>query len=82
MKTLLVVVLLIVLSGCDVDPVSQSNTNNKEIQVDLLFTHDGCNVYRFNDGGNNHYFVKCRDATTQATISDIPKRPQEYIQTN
>ncbi len=81
MKTPLVVVLLIVLSGCTVDPVTQSNTNNKAIQVDLLFTHDGCNVYRFTDG-EYHYFVKCKDASTQAAFDVRDKGRTEYIQTN
>lgn len=53
-----------------VEPALQVHpTNNENVDVELLFTHDGCNVYRFKDG-QYHYFVKCTgDATAQQTLS-------------
>lgn len=37
-------------------------------EPELLFQKDGCNVYRFKDNAELHYFVKCakteRDSTT------------------
>lgn len=36
---------------------------NRDFQVDTLFTHDGCTVYRFNDGGASRYFTNCKGST-------------------
>lgn len=30
----------------------------------LIYTKDGCEVYRFRDSGLNHYFTRCPNATT------------------
>lgn len=58
MKKLIFVALLALL-GCGKDPMSKASTDNPEITVSTLFTHDGCTVYRFSDYGNPHYFVRC-----------------------
>ncbi len=60
MRTLLALSLLAML-GCDAKPVSTTSTNNQEIKVDMLFTHQGITVFRFNDGGHNVYFTKQGD---------------------
>lgn len=62
---LLVLVLLI---SCSKDPVSTNKTNNSEINIELLFEHDGCKVYRFYDAGYRQYFVKCDSSSTQQTM--------------
>lgn len=46
------------VTACSRQPVLVERTNNPEIVVEKLFTYDGCNVYRFNDG-NSRYFAKC-----------------------
>ena len=51
------------LAGCGADAVS-TPTDNAQIKVERLFSHDGCTVYRFYDGGTR-YFVKCRDGSTR-----------------
>jgi hypothetical protein len=63
--------LALPLLGC-VEPALQvHDTNNENIQVEHLFTHDGCKVYRFRDGAY-HYFVKCDGAVaSQQTISRV-----------
>ena len=58
------VVLLIAigLSGCYRDPISVSLTENREFDVEKLFTHRGCTVYRFFDNGPK-YFTDCKGST-------------------
>lgn len=50
--------LVLFIAGCVKDPVLTSKTNNADIEVELLFEHDGCRVYRFHDAGRAIYFVK------------------------
>lgn len=65
-KDLRILILLAVLlsSGCDNRPVSVNSTNNPEIQIEKLFTHEGCTVYRFRDG-STHYFTDCRGSVSE-----------------
>ncbi|HEY1957862.1 MAG TPA: DUF4884 domain-containing protein [Polyangiaceae bacterium] len=58
-------------AGCIAPPLATSATSNPSIQVDLLFEHDGCRVYRFIDGGY-HYFARCEGAGQAATV--LPDR--------
>lgn len=51
--------------ACDAEPVRVSQTTNAEVPVALLFEHDGCKVYRFEDSGRNHYYVRCPKEATQ-----------------
>lgn len=37
--------------------------NNKTYNVDYLFEHDGCKVYRFYDRGHYVYFTNCSGET-------------------
>jgi hypothetical protein len=60
------------LAACHIpaDPVAVQPTNNPEVNVSLLFSADGCDVYRFYDGGE-HYFARCQEGRV-STLS--PKR--------
>ncbi len=60
---------LLAAVACTNDPVSVSGTNNRQIQVDELFEHDGCKVYRFEDGYRDHYYVRCKDTQPAQTLS-------------
>lgn len=53
--------LLLIMSSCFTGkPVAkQVPGNNQTYQVDYLFEHDGCKVYRFYDRGNYVYFTNC-----------------------
>lgn len=53
------VLALLAVAGCGAPPVSTSGTDNGQVPLDTLFTHDGCTVYRFRDGGRSHYWVNC-----------------------
>lgn len=63
--------VLLILTGCEKQPISSQQTDNVNFQVDLLFSKDGCNVYRFYDQGRSIYFVKCDNGNlqTQSTFS-------------
>lgn len=55
--------LALLLAGCNRSPISTASTDNHEVAVDKLFTHEGCTIFRFSDGGYDHYFADCRGAT-------------------
>ena len=60
-----------ILAGCANDPVAESATNNPNVDVALLFSHDGCDVFRFRDGGY-HYYVRCAGSLPRAqTTQDV-----------
>jgi hypothetical protein len=49
--------------------------NNATYQVDYLFEHDGCKVYRFYDRGNYIYFTNCNgEAITKTDSTEIRNR--------
>jgi hypothetical protein len=63
MKKFLIVLAVLALTGCS-KPAETSTSVGREFVVDKLFTHEGCTVYRFSDGGNKRYFTNCSDSTT------------------
>lgn len=65
-KALLIVSLGVGLHSCGTNkPISTLvPDNNKTYQVDYLFEHDGCKVYRFQDNGRYVYFTNCTGETT------------------
>jgi hypothetical protein len=65
-RTLLMLIVSCELLSCASQiPVSQViPENNKTYQVDFLFEHDGCKVYRFRDQGNTVYFTNCNGDVT------------------
>lgn len=71
MNRILPVILLFLASGCATQiPLYEGKSqNNKTYEVDYLFEHDGCKVYRFYDRGNYVYFTNCRGETIVKTDS-------------
>lgn len=69
MKILLVVLIFGFVLGCKESPkpVSVEQASNYEVQK--LFEHDGCKVFKFYDGGYPRYFTNCTE-----TISSITRR--------
>lgn len=63
MKTLLAILALTVLAGCS-KQAETSTAVGAEFVVDKLFTHEGCTVYRFYDGGNARYYTNCQGSTS------------------
>jgi hypothetical protein len=74
--------LLPLVAACVNDPVATSPSNNADIHVDQLFTHDGCTVYRFKDGWY-HYYVRCKGEPAVTTLSCMGKgcKDDDSIQT-
>jgi len=57
------ILFLLILIGCRENPVATIKTNNPKIEIDKLFTHKGCSVYRFFDR-EYHYFADCRGSVS------------------
>ena len=48
--------------------------NNKTYEVEYLFEHVGCKVYRFMDYGNYVYFTNCNGDVTSIANDSISTR--------
>ena len=66
LKYSLVLLLIIIITSCNEAGLEKTQTNNPNFNVELLFTKDSINVYRFEDGMHYHYFTK------NLTIQNIP----------
>lgn len=64
-RNLAIVVMVLIISGCQKPAAERAQTNNTAFQVDTLFTKDGCTVYRFEDAGRSRYFVRCSVGNTR-----------------
>jgi outer membrane biogenesis lipoprotein LolB len=63
MKTVLTILAITLLAACS-KPAETSTAVGTEFVVDKLFTHEGCTVYRFSDGGNKRYYTNCQGSTS------------------
>lgn len=85
MRTILLVTAVIALAACEAPSVSKSPTNNAAVPVELLFEHEGCRVYRFQDAGRNHYFTNCTGSAvstrTRSCGKNCFRREDEEIPT-
>lgn len=63
---ILFVISLFLLSSCraGVPLLNAPADNNQSYNVQYLFEHDGCKVYRFYDYGNYVYFTNCTGNVT------------------
>lgn len=77
--SLLSVTVLFLLSGCymGVPLKIEPAANNSSYQVDYLFEHDGCKVYRFYDQGRYVYFTN-----SQGTVSAFQNDSTKTVVTN
>lgn len=64
-KLMVSVVVVLSVAAC-AKPAEQTKTVGNGFNVERLFTHEGCTVYRFDDGGRNRYYTKC---DTQSNVS-------------
>jgi len=84
MKTLIKITLsasFIILSSCYTGrPVAkQVPNNNTTYNVDYLFEHEGCKVYRFYDRGNYVYFTNCKGDVTAISNDSTATRIQTSV---
>jgi len=88
MKTLFKSILILIVSfeflSCTHQiPISKvTPENNKTYQVDFLFEHAGCKVYRFRDYGNSVYFTNCNGDVTSITSDSTETRTINVIRNN
>lgn len=59
MKRLIFLIFAAALAGCMKDPEAVTHAGVGGFEVGRLFTHEGCTVYRFYDGGSARYFANC-----------------------
>lgn len=67
MKRMLVCLLALSLAMCKSPALQVDQTDNRSFEVEELFSHAGCTVYRFEDGGDRHYFAVCHGGSYQTT---------------
>lgn len=53
--------------------------NNETYEVEYLFEHEGCKVYRFRDDGNYVYFTNCKGDVTSFGNDSIKTRVTNRI---
>lgn len=58
-KILILISLLLLSCTPSKQPLSITNTNNKDIQVELIFEHKGCRVYGFDTGHRYIFYTDC-----------------------
>lgn len=63
-KIAIIVAAVALLAGCQ-KAAEVSSPAGLEFNVDRLFTHDGCTVYRFRDAGSSRYFTRCVGASSE-----------------
>lgn len=61
-KFLVAAVITLSATACMKQPEEASRAGN-DFTVEKLFTHDGCTVYRFEDGTHYRYFTNCKGRT-------------------
>lgn len=72
-KTLAIYIVFIMMGAilfgaCQNEPMSKERLGKDEgIVVEYLFEKDGVKVYRFNDGGRDHYFTTRGETMTTQT---------------
>lgn len=81
MKTAALLLSLLALSGCSKDPVAISQSDNPQIVVEQLFTHDGVRVYRFKDGGRSVYFTSPSTNVTYSHSESCGKNCTKSVET-
>lgn len=54
----LLAIATLICIGCNKEAVSTETKG--EFKIEFLFEHEGCKVYRFNDGGHYIYYSDCR----------------------
>ena len=67
-KIMLSLTVLAMVAGCN-KPAESVVRTGMEFTVERLFTHEGCTVFRFEDGGSNRYFTRCDGIAAQSTTT-------------
>jgi hypothetical protein len=57
-------ITILVAVSCSKRAEERRRTTNPAIDTEKLFDIDGCTVYRFEDGGRDHYFTNCQGSVS------------------
>ena len=81
LSVIVVACCLIAFTACYVGtPLVTSNAeNNRTYEVDYLFEHEGCKVYRFYDNGNYVYFTNRAGEVTTIKNDSTDRRTLNII---
>lgn len=71
-KVFLIVLVAVSLMACKKGAMNTSKTINPEFDLELLFEHDGCKVYRFYDG-RYIYYTDCRGQASWSVTTSSGK---------
>ncbi len=72
-KIIIFAALFILFTGCAKPSEKKLNSSNSEFNVELLFTVDSINVYRFNDAGYYIYFTNAIGKTHYTHVTSTGK---------
>jgi hypothetical protein len=76
MAGLSIIGLALLLMGCENNkPLSEKKTDNADYALALLFTNEGCKVWRFHDKYEYHYYTDCRGQTMTELRRNCGKAP-------
>jgi hypothetical protein len=56
--------VLALVPACAAPGIEREPTQNGAVQLELLFTHGGCSVYRFHDGPSTVYYADCEHSAS------------------
>lgn len=83
MKTLIIsaIICLFFLSSCftQVPLTYEKANNNPTYDVQYLFEHEGCKVYRFYDMGHYVYYTNCYGDVTSISNDSTATRVENHI---
>ena len=79
-SSILVLVFACLFSCVSQRPISKLiPSNNETYEVEYLFEHDGCKVYRFEDYGHFVYFTNCSNIITSVENDSTQLRVENMI---
>jgi hypothetical protein len=80
----LTIIVVLSLDSCatEIPIAKQAPANNKTYEVEYLFEHDGCKVYRFTDHGDYVYFTNCTGEVSKMKGDSTGSRVINIVKTN
>jgi len=75
-KSILFIIVTFNMISCMIqEPISvAAPENNKTYEIEYLFEHDGCKMYRFMDNGTYIYFSNCNNDVTHHVNDSVQVR--------
>jgi hypothetical protein len=76
LKSFMLLIASAMIVSCSIQqPISKTSPeNNRTCDIEYLFEHDGCKVYRFRDMGQNIYFTNCQGIVTTVKNDSVQIR--------